>query len=217
MHTNMSYETGFGDESHTLMQATYHEYDDAEIPLDHAERLFSEGLDALPPMERPLAMATRLLETCATTGRLGFIALKDHSECLLRFRHLVHLWIKIPLTTIGAMLVQGRESYDDRWLYAAKGMRPALMELALSRKDPILTTKEIASLPDGRTELEPFADWLRTDQEVQERVVDMWNSIVRQGQHVNLPGAFSVPLVNGTEISKDDLWLCSCQFDYGRM
>ena len=60
LHTNMSYETGFDDESHPLRQAIYHKYDDAEIPLHQPGRLLSEHLEALPPMVRPLAMAKRL-------------------------------------------------------------------------------------------------------------------------------------------------------------
>ena len=158
--TNMSYETAFDDESHTLSRAMRHEYDDAEIPLSHPERLFSTPFDAVPPMERPLAMATRLLTACADNSSVRLLCLGEQAGCLLRFRHLVQIWIRLPVTTQRAMMAQGLRPHGNRWLTAANGMRPALMDLASKKHDQTLTMSEVASLPDGRKELDPFAKWL---------------------------------------------------------
>lgn len=57
-------------------------------------------LEALPSLERPLEMATRLLETCVKTSRVGFLSLGEESEDLLRYRHLVHIWITLHVTTL---------------------------------------------------------------------------------------------------------------------
>lgn len=92
-----------------------------------------------------------------------------------------------------------QEAHNDEFLPAANAMRPALMELASSKKDRKyrkLRAGEIASLPDGRKELEAFADWLRKDRQVRKRVADTWNSVVQQGQDRSLPSAFSVQSVN---------------------
>jgi hypothetical protein len=37
-------------------------------------------LEALPSLERPLEMATRLLETCVKTSRVGFLSLGEESR-----------------------------------------------------------------------------------------------------------------------------------------
>ena len=211
----MSYETAFDGESHTLSRAMQHEYDDAEIPLSHSERLLSIPFDAVPPMERPLAMATRLLTTCTNLSSVRLLCLGKTSEFLFQFRHLVHIWISLPMTTQRAMMVAGRRPHGNRWLSAANGMRPALMNLASRKDNPSLTTSEVASLPDGRKELEPFADWLREDQQVQKRVADSWNSVVGEGGHLDLPIAFSVQMANPLGISSDDRWVYSTQYDYG--
>ena len=89
------------------------------------------------------------------------------------------------------------------------------MDLASKKHDPSLTISEVASLPDGHKELEPFADWLREDQQVQKRVADSWNSVVQEGGHLDLPIAFSVQLANPLGISSDDEWVYSTQYDYG--
>ena len=214
----MSYETAFDGESHTLSRAMQHEYDDAEIPLSHSERLLSIPFDAVPPMERPLAMATRLLTTCTNNSSVRFLCLGKTSESLFQFRHLVHIWIRLAVTTAWAMMAYGSETHLNRWLSAANGMRPALMDFASSRKDPNLTPKEVASLPDGREDLEPFAMWLREDEQVQQQVAYMWNSLVREGQHLNLPsGFFTMPRVNGVDISEDDRWIYLTRHEYGPM
>ena len=203
---NGSHEEGLDDESHTLAQASYHEYDDAEIPMLHTERLFATRLGEVPPIERPLAMATRVLETCASQGSVRFVCLLGNSECLFRFRHLAHIWIKLPATTKGAVLAHGRKPYSHRWMSAANGMRPALMELASNKKDRNLTASEVASLPDGRIELEPFAEWLREDEQVQKKVAEAWNDLVQQGLDRSVASAFSTQLVNPPNISSDDFW-----------
>jgi len=53
------------------------------------------------------------------------------------------------------------------------------------------------------------------DQQVQKRVVDSWNSVVQEGEHLHLPIAFSVQLANPLGISSDDRWVYSTQYDYG--
>jgi hypothetical protein len=217
LYTNASSETAFDDESHTLKRAIRHKYKDAEIPLSHPERLFSTSLDAMPPMERPLAAVTRVLKSCANNANVRLLCLGKESQCLLRFRHLAHIWIQLSVTTSWAMMVYGREPHLNRWLLTANGMRPALMDFASSRKDPNLTASEIAWLPDGREDLEPFATWLREDPQVQKQVTDMWNSIVREGKHLTLPSGFSVPRVNGADISEDDSWIYLTRHEYGPM
>jgi hypothetical protein len=217
LYTNMSYETALDDESHPLKRAIRHDFDDAEIPLSQPERLFSIALDKLPPMERPLAAATRFLESCANNDSARFLCLGKESQCLLRFRHLAHIWIRLSVTTAKTMMVYGRKPHLNRWLSAANGMRPALIDFASIRKDPNLTPSEIASLPDGREDLEPFATWLREDQQVQTQVAEMWNSIVREGKHLTLPSGFSVPRVNGSKLSDDDSWIYLTRHEYGPM
>ena len=213
----MSKENAFSDESHTLTQAIHHEFVDAEIPLHHSEHLFSTPIHTLPPMERPLAMATRLLEACVNNARARFVCLKDQTECLLRFRHLAHIWIKQPVTTENAMLSYGNRPHENRWLSAALAMRPALVALASTKKDRALDASDVALLPDGRDDLAPFADWLREDERVQRRVADAWNGVVQEGQDHSVPRAFSVQLVNDPDISEDDSWLYYTLHDYGPM
>jgi len=217
LYTNVSYEVAFDDENHTLKRAIRHDYDDAEIPLSQPERLLSSPLDALHPTERPLAAATRLLESCAKTGSVRLLCLGEESQCLLRFRHLAHIWVRLSVTTATAMMAYDHRPHLDPWLSAANAMRPALIDFASSREDPHLTPKEIASLPDGREDLEPFATWLREDQQVQKRVADVWDDIVREGKHCALPTGFSVPRVNGFELSDDDSWIYLTRYDYGPM
>ena len=214
-YTNKSSETAFDDESHTLRRAIRHEYVDAEIPMLHPEHLFSRNLKEVPPMERPLAMATSLLEACANQGSVPLVCLVRDSECLLRFRHLAHMWVKLPVTTRGAMLDYGWEPHFDRWMSAANGMRQALMEIASEKDDRKLSASDIASLPDGRDVLDPFAAWLRDDQQVQRRVAAAWNSLVKDGQDLEVPRAFSVQVVNGHTKSSDDHWLYMGGLDYG--
>ena len=93
----MCYEKAFDAEMHPLAQAIrgiVKGDNGAEIPLQESGYLSSRSLEELDPMERPLAMATKLLDACAKTGRVRLLHLLKHSECLLRFRHLVHVWIK---------------------------------------------------------------------------------------------------------------------------
>ena len=160
-------------------------------------------------------MATRLLTACADNSSVRLLCLGEQAGCLLRFRHLVQIWIRLPVTTQRAMMAQGLRPHGNRWLTAANGMRPALMDLASKKHDQTLTMSEVASLPDGHKELEPFADWLREDQQVQKRVADSWNSVVQEGGHLDLPIAFSVQLANPLGISSDDEWVYSTQYDYG--
>jgi hypothetical protein len=160
-------------------------------------------------------MATRLLEKCVQTDRVRLVCLNKRPECLLRFRHLVHIWIKLPVTTGAAVMDYGHFPHQDRWLSAAKGMRPALMDFASRRADRTLKASEVAVLPEGRKELEPFADWLRDDQQVQARVADAWNSVVQAGQDLSLPDVFSVQLVNPPNIDWDDHWVSYARHDYG--
>jgi hypothetical protein len=180
-------------------------------------RLFSTRLKDVPPMERPLAMATRLLETCANDGSVRFTCLVRASECLLRFRHLAHLWVKLPVTTEDAQTAYGRRPHLNVWLSAANGMRPALMDLASRKKDHHLKASELATLAEGREDLEPFATWLRDDQQVQARVADAWNSVVQAGRHLSLPDVFSVQLVNPPEVDSSDHWISHAQHDYGTL
>ena len=165
-------------------------------------------------MERPLAMATKLLQTCANQGRVRLVCLVGGSNCLLRFRHLAHIWIKLPVTTDDAILAY-EDTYVDRWMSAANGMRQALTELASKKDDRKLSASEIALLPDGRDALDPFAEWLRDDQDVQRRVAQTWNSLVQDGQDLDVPSAFSVQVVNGHTRSSDDHWLYRARLDYG--
>ena len=235
---NVSHETELDDCDHPLMQATVtqestersisHNSLDAEIPLDRSEHLFSASLETLPAVERPLAMATRLLETCVNVGSLRLLCLAKHSQCLFKFRHLVHIWVKVSVTTQAAMFAHGRELSSeftqhsmiirgfDRWLCAANRMRSSLMELASVKEDRKLEAGDVALLPQGRMELEPFADWLRNDTQVQKRVADAWNSVVREGQDCDLPPAFSLQLVNPPDASWDDEWIMESRHDYDR-
>jgi len=152
-------------------------------------------------------MMTRVLEKCADNGRARFVCLRQNSECLLRFRHLVHVWIKLPVTTRGALINDGRKPYIDRWVSAANDMRPALFELASRKKDLRLEAHEIASLPEARKDLGPFADWLREDQQVQKRVADAWNSLAHENQDLSVPPVFSVQLANDTVQKWAMTWL----------
>ena len=88
------------------------------------------------------------------------------------------------------------------------------MELASGKKDRELEAEDIFLLPDGRKELEPFADRLRNDRQVQRRVADAWNSIVQQGQDRVLPTEFTFPLVNPPNKSWADEWLKVSGHDY---
>mgnify|MGYP003715478377 CR=1 FL=1 len=100
---------------------------------------------------------------------------------------------------------------------AANGLRPALAELAPSRKDRTLTASDIALLADGRKELQPFADCLRADHEVQERVADRWNSIVQDGRDHEPPYVFAVQMITDTKRQWDDHWLLHTQKWYGSL
>lgn len=70
------------------------------------------------------------------------------------------------------------------------------MEVASTKEDEYLTADDIASLPEGRERLEPYADWFRNDREVQARVASTWNNLVREGRHRSLPPAISEQLAN---------------------
>lgn len=86
-------------------------------------------------------------------------------------------------------------------------MRPALFELASKKKGLRLEAHEIASLPEARKDLGPFADWLREDQQVQKRVADAWNSLAHENQDLSVPPVFSVQLANDTVQKWAMTWL----------
>lgn len=177
------------------------------------------ALETLPPSERPLAMATRQLLMCIKNGKVGFLALGLESEDLLRHRHLVHIWIALRVTTLAqvARLEKSLKAWDldDEhyltgltilpWVRAANSMRAALMEAASGKEDECLKADDVVALPDGREQLQPFVDWVRNDREVQGRVVNTWNNLVKEGRHRSLPPAISEQI--GNRLWPDDRWI----------
>jgi hypothetical protein len=124
---------------------------DTDLLMHEPERW--AALETLPPSERPLAMATRLLQTCIKHGKVGFLCLGEDSGELLRHRHLVHIWIALRVTTL-VQVTRWEESQkasdlDDEqyltgrsifpWVRAANSIRAALIEVASSKEDECLT------------------------------------------------------------------------------
>lgn len=157
-------------------------------------------------------MATRLLEDCAKNDRARFICLVEESECLLRFRHLAHIWVKLPVTTLDHLT--NPKASADRWLEAANAMKPALAELASTRRDRVLSARDVALLPRQCKGLDPFRKWLRKDQQVQRRVANAWNSLVWENWDRASSGTSVVPLMGSSTMSSDDLWMYCVQESY---
>lgn len=95
-------------------------------------------------------------------------------------------------------------------------MEPAPRELASTKEDGILTASDIASLPEGRQGLQRFAHWLQEDREVQSRVADSWNDLVREDQHRGPPRNSSVQSVSDSTTYDDDWWsgVSACNYDH---
>ena len=94
-----------------------------------------------------------------------------------------------------------------------------MAELSSIKTDRLLTASDITSLHGGREDLDPFADWLRKDQEVQSRVANAWNRLVLEDKDGSLLRTLSVPSISNRipGISdEDNTWIGRPRYDYDR-
>lgn len=153
IYGNVTHEPAFGDEQNALAEARKYDFRGLEIPLHQPERLLSTPLVALPVIERPRAMVTKLLQTCADSGKVRLLCLGEAGHEMLRFRHLVHFWITLPTAPAATTMGSGGKVIRSAWMAASIGIRPALMKQASKKEKktgPCLRARLLSCRTEGQ-------------------------------------------------------------------